>query len=102
LKKDYTDYSYQDITNVVLDKGIMRSTIKLTIKREGELLKLGKLPNSLAEKAYGIIRENLSRFQAPFSTGYANAPPFQQVGAPAEVPSTPIGGQKPSEEKKKN
>jgi len=74
LKKDYTDYSYQDITNVVLDKGIMRSTIKLTIKREVEPVELGNLPNSLAEKAYGIIRENLSRFQAPFSTGYANAP----------------------------
>ena len=27
LKKDYTDYSYRDITNVALDKGIMRSTL---------------------------------------------------------------------------
>jgi hypothetical protein len=96
LKKDYTDYSYQDITNVVLDKGIMRSTIKLTIKREGEPIELGKLPNSLAEKAYGIIRENLGRFQAPFSTGYGNAPPFPQGGAPAAE------GQKPLEEKKKD
>ena len=96
LKKDYTDYSYQDITNVVLDKGIMRSTLKLTIKRDEKLLELGKLPNLLAEKAYGIIRENLGRFQAPFSTGYANAPPFQQGGAPAAE------GQKPSEEKKKD
>ena len=102
LKKDYTDYSYQDITNVVLDKGIMRSTIKLTIKRDEKLLELGKLPNSLAEKAYGIIRENLGRFQAPFSTGYANAPPYQQAGAPTEAPSTPAEGQKPSEEKKKD
>jgi hypothetical protein len=96
LKKDYTDYSYQDITNVVLDKGITRSTIKLTIRRDEKLLELGKLPNPLAEKAYGIIRENLSRFQAPFSTGYANAPPFQGI------PSTPAEGQKPSEEKKKD
>ena len=102
LKKDYTDYSYQDITNVVLDKGIMRSTLKLTIKRDEKLLELGKLPNSLAEKAYGIIRENLSRFQAPFSTGYANAPPFQHGAALAGVPSTPAEGQKPSEEKKKD
>jgi hypothetical protein len=35
---------------------------------------LGDLPNSEAEKAYGIIRENIGKFQAPFSTGYANAP----------------------------
>ena len=32
MKKDYTDYSYRDITNVKLDKGILRSTIKLMLK----------------------------------------------------------------------
>lgn len=74
LKKDYTDYSYSDIGGVELDKGILRSTIKLTLKRDEEPLELGKLPNSLAEKGYGIIRENVDRFQAPFSTGYPNAP----------------------------
>jgi hypothetical protein len=96
LKRDYTDYSYQDITNVVLDKGILRSTIKLTVKREEKVVELGNMPNSLAEKAYGILRENLGRFQAPFSTGYANAPPSTQEGAPAAE------GQKPPEEKKKD
>jgi hypothetical protein len=74
LKRDYTDYSYSDIAGVTLDKGIMRSTIKLTLKRDAKPLELGKLPTSLAEKGYGIIRENVGRFQAPFSTGYANAP----------------------------
>jgi len=83
LKKDYTDYSYRDITNVMLDKGIMRSTIKLTLKhreehqgkqQEGEHLDLDNLPNDLAEKGYGIIRENIGKFQSPFSTGYANLP----------------------------
>jgi hypothetical protein len=85
LKKDYTDYSYRDITNVTLDKGIIRSTIKLTLKQgaekqgdqqEGEHLDLDNLPNDLAEKGYGLIRENISKFQSPFSTGYAttNAP----------------------------
>jgi hypothetical protein len=101
LKKDYTDYSYQDITNVVLDKGILRSTLRLTVKRDEKLLELGNLPNSLAEKAYGIIRENLGRFQAPFSTGYANAPPSQEGSAPTGVPSTPAQSQKPEEEQKK-
>jgi len=69
LRKDYTDYSYRDITNVTLDKGIMRSTINLTLKhreehqgkhQEEEHLELDNLPNSLAEKGYGIIRENWS------------------------------------------
>ena len=83
LKKDYTDYSYRDITNVTLDKGIVRSTIKLTVKhgqdnqgkqQEGENLDLDNLPNDLAEKGYGIIRENIGKFQSPFSTGYATTP----------------------------
>ena len=83
LKKDYTDYSYRDITNVTLDKGIVRSTIKLTLKhgqenqgkqQAGENLDLDNLPNDLAEKGYGIIRENIGKFQSPFSTGYATTP----------------------------
>ena len=83
LKKDYTDYSYRDITNVTLDKGIIRSTIKLTLKhgqenpgkqQEGENLDLDNLPNDLAEKGYGIIRENIGKFQSPFSTGYSTTP----------------------------
>ena len=32
---------------------------------------LENLPNDLAEKGYGIIRENIGKFQSPFSTGYA-------------------------------
>ncbi len=72
LKKDYTDYNYKDIANVVLDKGILRSTLKLTLRFGGEPLFLGDLPNSEAEKANGIIRENISKFQAPLSTGYAS------------------------------
>jgi len=82
LKKDYTDYSYRDILNVKLDKGILRSTIKLMLKpMEGnqgknveEPLDLDNLPNDLAEKGYGIIRENIGKFQTPFSTGYATTP----------------------------
>jgi hypothetical protein len=63
LKKDYTDYNYRDIANVVLDKGIVRSTLKLTLRFGGEPLALNDLPNSDAEKAYGVIRENVDRFQ---------------------------------------
>ena len=90
LKKDYTDYNYQDISNVVLDKGILRSTIKFTLRFGGEPMTLNDLPTSEAEKAYGIIRDNLARFQTPFSTGYANPPPFRQQGAPAGAPPARI------------
>jgi hypothetical protein len=91
LKKDYTDYSYRDIINVKLDKGILRSTLKLMLKpKEGnqgknleEPLDLDNLPNDLAEKGYGIIRENIGKFQSPFSTGYANVSQLQPRGAPS-------------------
>ncbi len=71
LKKDYTDFSYTDIANAILDKGIIRSTVKCVLRFGGDPLMLNDLPNEQAEKAYGIIRENLARFQTPFSTGYA-------------------------------
>ena len=74
LKKDYTDYSYSEISGVELDKGILRSKIKFIMKHSPDPLVLEDMPTALAEQAYGIIRENIGRFQAPFSTGYANAP----------------------------
>jgi hypothetical protein len=86
LKKDYTDYNYQDIANVVLDKGFTRSTLKLNLKLGGEPLALENLPNSDAERAYGLIRENLSRYQAPFSQGTMGTPAYQQA-PPAQTPS---------------
>ena len=82
--KDFTDFSYKDISNVVLEKGILRSTIKCTLRLGGEPLSLSDLANDDAEKAYGIIRENSVRFQAPPSTGNASVPPSQQ-GAPSEI-----------------
>jgi len=74
LRKDYTDYNYQDITNVVLDKGVLRSTIRLILRFGGEPLLLNDLPNSQAEEAYGIIRENVARYRAPFTAEYTDLP----------------------------
>jgi hypothetical protein len=68
LKKDYTDFNYKDMANVILDKGILRSTIKCTLRFGGDPLTLNDLPNSDAEKAYGIIRENITRLM-PTSPG---------------------------------
>jgi hypothetical protein len=78
LKKDYTDFNFQDISNVILDKGILRSTVKFTLRFGGDPLDLKDLPNSDAEKAYGMIRENLVRYQSPFTAGAAGIPPMQQ------------------------
>ncbi len=86
LRKDYTDFNYQDISNVVLDKGILRSSVKCTLRFGGEPLVLNDLPNSEAQKAYGIIRENLVGFQTPFSAGYAGVPPREQVMSPGGSP----------------
>jgi len=86
LKKDYTDYSYQDVTNVVMAKGFTRSTLKLVLRFGGEPLALENLPNSEAERAYGLIRENLGRYQAPFSQGMMGPPAYQQA-PPVQTPS---------------
>jgi hypothetical protein len=84
LKKDYTDFSYTDIANVVLDRGILRSTVKCMLRFGGDPLSLTELPNADAEKAYGIIRENLVKYQTPLSytpgaAGIAPAVPAQII-----------------------
>jgi hypothetical protein len=65
LRKDYTDFNYKDISNAVLEKGILRSKIKMTLRLGGEPLSLGDLPNSEAQRAYAIIRENSAASQSP-------------------------------------
>lgn len=90
IKKDYTDYSYADIANAIFDKGILRSSVKCVLRFGGDPLHLGDLPNSAAEKAYGIIRENIARFQNPLTVGaYGMAPvsypAYQQQASMAAV-----------------
>ena len=83
LKKDFTDFSYTDIANAVLDRGILRSTIKCLLRFGGDPLILGALSNPDAEKAYGIIRSNVARYQTPFSV------PASPYSAPSTMmPST--------------
>jgi len=88
LRKDYTDYNYQDMSNVKLDKGILRSTIRCTLRFGGVPLELPDLPNSEAQSAYGLIRENLVRYQSPSASGAGLVPPdLQTTRQPAPVPS---------------
>ena len=44
---------------------ILRLTIKLTFKRDENILELGRLPNSLAEQTEGTF----GKFQSPFQLG---------------------------------
>ena len=83
LKKDFTDYSYTDIANAILDKGVLRSTVRCQLRFGGDPLNLNDLPNSDAERAYGIIRSNIARYQTPFSTGYPQ--PVQVMQAPVQA-----------------
>jgi len=89
LKKDYTDYGYQDVTNVVMQKGLTRSTLRLVLRRGGEPLALENIPNSDAEKAYGIIRDNLGRFLNPVPLNMGTGPSGQQ--SPPQTSPPPSG-----------
>ncbi len=91
LKKDYTDFSYMDIANAILDKGILRSTIKCVLRFGGDPLALNDLPNEDAMRAYGIIRENLSRFQTPYAGYPSGGYPAMvaQQYAPAQMTAGP-------------
>lgn len=87
LKKDYTDYNYQDISNVELAKGLARSTLKFTLRLGGEPLMLDSIPNDQAQKAYGLVRENLVRFQTPFAAAAAGIISMSQKAPPQEAPA---------------
>ncbi|HVB12621.1 MAG TPA: PH domain-containing protein [Nitrososphaerales archaeon] len=88
LKKDYTDFNYQDISNVVMKKGIIRSTVSCTLRFGGDPLTLSELRNSDAEKAYGLIRENLARYQSPSAARPEGIPPAQLQSGSSSTTTT--------------
>jgi hypothetical protein len=67
IKKSYTDYSYADILNVSIDKGPLRSTLKLNLKTDGTDLLVEDIPNEEAEQAFRIIREGIDRSRTKFN-----------------------------------
>src|SRR5438094_9983587 len=89
LKKDFTDFNYTDVANAILDKAILRSTVKIMLRFGGDPLSLNDLPNSDAEKAYGIIRSNISRFQTPFSTDCASMAAASAIRTRSPTPAAP-------------
>jgi hypothetical protein len=61
IKKSYVDYSYSDITNIVLDKGPLRSTIMLNLKMDANDLVIEDIPNEMAQQAFRLIREGIDQ-----------------------------------------
>src|SRR6266849_2811745 len=62
-------YLYTDLSPPTLDKGPLRSSIKSQLRSTGKPFVLDNLPNSDAEKAFGVIQSNIARYQTPFSVG---------------------------------
>lgn len=68
MKKSYADYGYSDITNIILDKGPLRSTIMLNLRMDANDLVIEDIPNEMAQQAFRLIREGIDQ-----SRGAANA-----------------------------
>lgn len=66
VKKSYTDYSYADILNVTIDKGPLRSTIKLNLRLDGSDLSVEDIPNDEAQLAFRIIRGGIDKSRARY------------------------------------
>ncbi len=66
VKKSYTDYSYADILNVTIDKGPLRSTIKLNLRLDGSDLSVEDVPNDEAQLAFRIIRGGIDKTRSRY------------------------------------
>lgn len=68
IKKTFTDYSFADILNVVMDKGPLRSTLRLNLKMDANDLLIEDLPNEKAEQAFKIVRDGIDQARQKFTT----------------------------------
>jgi Bacterial PH domain len=64
----YTAYSYHDISDVALERGVIGSTIRCNLRTGGQRLSLYDLPSSSARRAYSVIKENLMESRTPYAT----------------------------------
>lgn len=60
-KKGYVDYSYADITNIVLDKGPLGSTIMPILKMDADDLVIEDIPNDMAQQTFRLILEGIDQ-----------------------------------------
>lgn len=67
IKKSYTDYGYADILNVTVDRGPLRSTIRLNLKIDANDLLIEDIPNDDAQEAFRIIRNRIDSSRSTFT-----------------------------------
>ena len=67
IKKSYTDYGYADILNVSIDRGPLRSTLKLNLKIDANDLLVEDIPNDQAQEAFRIIRNRIDSARNTFT-----------------------------------
>ncbi|MGD0818687.1 MAG: PH domain-containing protein [Methanomassiliicoccales archaeon] len=61
-KNVLTVYSYPDITGVGLEKGFLRSIIRLRVKNGANSVESIRVPSELAEQILGLIKDKVCRF----------------------------------------
>ena len=64
-KIEYAVHNYPDITGVGLEKGFMRSIIRLRLKSKGESMDSIRLPPKSAEQVLGMIKDKVCRVPSP-------------------------------------
>jgi hypothetical protein len=65
-KVEYTVHKYTDISGVGLEKGFMRSIIRLRVKTGGESMDSIRLPPKLAEQTLGILKQKVCGITSQF------------------------------------
>ncbi len=66
LETGLTIYNYSDITGVGLEKGFMRSIIRLRVKSNGGSMDALRMPPKLAEQALSYLKERVCGIKSPF------------------------------------
>jgi hypothetical protein len=64
-KLEFTTHNYPDITGVGVEKGFMRSIVRLRLKNSGVSMDSIRLPPKIAEQALGIIKDKVCRNPSP-------------------------------------
>ena len=64
-KIEYTVHNYPDITGVGLEKGFMRSIIRLRLRSVEQSMDSIRLPPKSAEQVLGIVKDKVCRGPSP-------------------------------------
>lgn len=60
LRADVTDYLFKDMANVKMDKGILRSSIRIVMRFNSEPVDIENIPKDGAERLFKIIQDGIA------------------------------------------